>query len=89
MFKCAVDAEVVSVDAITKEGGGVIVGVTLIKVFALCVWSDAMPLMICTSGQADADVKEVYFNIYGIHCEPALPVQWSRIAGAALVCTVC
>ena len=31
--------------------------------------------------QADSDVKEVYFNIYGIHCDPAAPFQWARIAG--------
>lgn len=30
----------------------------------------------------DSDPKEVYFNLYGIHCDPSTPLQWEKIAGS-------
>ena len=82
----SVDAEVISVDAITKEQGGVIVGVTLVKVCCTRTLSDHMLSLMM---QADSDVKEVYFNIYGIHCDPTAPFQWAKIAGACGFYVMC
>ena len=33
------------------------------------------------NAQTDSDPKEVYFNLYGIHCDPSSSFQWERVAG--------
>ena len=38
--------------------------------------------------QTDAHPKEVYCNLYGIHCDPAQPFQWERVAGTQNVLLV-
>jgi len=36
----------------------------------------------------DSEPKEIFFNLYGIHCDPSEPFQWEKIAGEKATFTV-
>ena len=35
--------------------------------------------------QRDSDPKEIFLNLYGIHCDPNAFFQWEKIAGASTI----
>ena len=38
-------------------------------------------LFVITCPQKGSDPKEIYFNLYGLHCPPSAPFHWDKVAG--------
>ena len=34
--------------------------------------------------KTNSEPKEVYFNLYGVHCDPTSPFSWDKIAGVCV-----
>jgi len=45
----------------------------------------SIPLTSIHLFQRDSDPKEIFLNLYGIHCDPNASFQWEKIAGASTI----
>ena len=48
-----------------------------------CVREPSGLIVGVTLVKTNSEQKEVYFNLYGVHCDPTAPFSWDKIAGAS------